>query len=107
MINSVADGESEDVVDVSDLVAKLSSISKGEPAPAAAPTAAAPAAAAPAAASSGGMQLTDIDRDMLRQAKEGGMIGVHVQITLAETCLLKSARSYMVMNALDEIGTAG
>ena len=25
-------------------------------------------------------------------------------MTLAETCLLKSARSYMVMNALDELG---
>ena len=52
MINSVADGESEDVVDVSDLVAKLSAISKGEPAPAAAPAASAAVentAAAPAA----------------------------------------------------------
>mgnify|MGYP000594292088 CR=1 FL=1 len=49
MINSVADGESEDVVDVTDLVATLSAISKGEsaPAPAAAKaeTPAAPAAA--------------------------------------------------------------
>ena len=36
MIDSVANGESEDVVDVSDLVTKLSSISKGESAPAAA-----------------------------------------------------------------------
>ena len=101
MINSVADGESEDVVDVSDLVAKLSSISKGEPAPAAAaPAAAAAQAAAPAA----GIELSDVDRDVLRQAKEGGLLGIHVQVTLSETCLLKSARSYMVMNALDELG---
>ena len=49
MINSVGDGESEDVVDVTDLVSTLSAISKGESAPAAAPTAAT-AAAAPAAA---------------------------------------------------------
>lgn len=103
MINSVADGESEDVVDVSDLVAKLSSISKGEPAPAAAPAAPA-AAAAPASASAAGIELSDVDRDVLRQAKEGGLLGIHVQVTLAETCLLKSARSYMVMNALDELG---
>ena len=103
MINSVADGESEDVVDVSDLVAKLSAISKGEPAPAAAPAASAAVentAAAPAA----GIELSDLDRDVLRQAKEGGLLGVHVQVTLSETCLLKSARSYMVMNALDELG---
>ena len=108
MIDSVAGGDSEDVVDVSDLVTKLSSISKGEPAPAAAaPAAAAPAApaeAAPQAAPAASIPLTDTDLSMLRQAKEGGMIGVHIQVTLSETCLLKSARSYMVMNALDELG---
>ena len=32
------------------------------------------------------------------------MQAIHVRVTLAETCLLKSARSYMVMNALDELG---
>lgn len=108
MINSVADGESEDVVDVTDLVATLSAISKGEraPAPAAAKaeTPAAPAAASAAPASKSTLALNDVDRDILRQAKEGGLLGIHVQITLAQTCLLKSARSYMVMNALDELG---
>lgn len=110
MINSVADGESEDVVDVTDLVATLSAISKGEstPAPAAAkaeaPAAAAPATASAAPASKSTLDLNDVDRDILRQAKEGGLLGIHVQITLAQTCLLKSARSYMVMNALDELG---
>lgn len=101
MIDSVGNGEAEDVVDVTDLVAKLSSISKGEPAPAPA-AAAAPAEASAAPACS--IELSDVDKDVLRQAKEGGMLGIHVQVTLAETCLLKSARSYMVMNALDELG---
>ena len=102
MINSVGDGEAEDVVDVTDLVAKLSSISKGTPMPKAAD---ATAEAAPQeAADSPSIVLTDIDKDVLKQAKESGMIGVHVQVTLAATCLLKSARSYMVMNALDELG---
>ena len=108
MIDSVAGGDSEDVVDVSDLVTKLSSISKGEPAPAAAAPAASAAEAAPAAdaapAAVSSIPLSDTDISMLRQAKEGGMIGVHIQVTLSETCLLKSARSYMVMNALDELG---
>ena len=108
MIDSVAGGDSEDVVDVSDLVTKLSSISKGEPAPAAAAPAAPAAEAAPAAdaapAAVSSIPLSDTDISMLRQAKEGGMIGVHIQVTLSETCLLKSARSYMVMNALDELG---
>lgn len=102
MINSVGDGEAEDVVDVTDLVAKLSSISKGTTMPKAAD---ATAEAAPQkAADSPSIVLTDIDKDVLKQAKESGMIGVHVQVTLAATCLLKSARSYMVMNALDELG---
>lgn len=101
MIDSVGNGEAEDVVDVTDLVAKLSSISKGEPAPAPA-AAAVPAAEGAAPACS--IELSDVDKDVLRQAKEGGMLGIHVQVTLAETCLLKSARSYMVMNALDELG---
>lgn len=102
MINSVGDGEAEDVVDVTDLVAKLSSISKGTPMPKAAD---ATAEAAPQeAADNPSIVLTDIDKDVLKQAKESGMIGVHVQVTLAATCLLKSARSYMVMNALDELG---
>ncbi|SDP23929.1 chemotaxis protein CheA [Selenomonas ruminantium] len=109
MIDSVAGGDSEDVVDVSDLVTKLSSISKGEPAPAAAAPAAPAAEAAPAAGAApapvaASIPLSDTDISMLRQAKEGGMIGVHIQVTLSETCLLKSARSYMVMNALDELG---
>ena len=102
MINSVGDGEAEDVVDVTDLVAKLSSISKGTPMPKAADAAA--EAAPQETADSPSIVLTDIDKDVLKQAKESGMIGVHVQVTLAATCLLKSARSYMVMNALDELG---
>ena len=104
MVDSVGNGEAEDVVDVSDLVAKLSSISKGTPAPAAAT----PAAAAPAAA--GGntgmaeMEFDDIDLDVMKKAKEAGMNLFHAKITLMETCVLKAARSVMVMQALDEVG---
>lgn len=107
MIDSVGNGEAEDVVDVSDLVKKLSSISKPNQAaaqaaaPAAAP--AAPAAAAPAE-NKISIELTDVDKDVIKQARETGMQAIHVRVTLAETCLLKSARSYMVMNALDELG---
>ena len=100
MIDSVGNGEAEDVVDVSDLVKKLSSISKPDQAQAAAPAA---AAAAPAA---GGIsiELSDVDKDVIKQAQAQGLQAIHARITLADTCLLKSARSYMVMNALDEIG---
>ena len=106
MVDSVGNGEAEDVVDVSDLVAKLSSISKGTPAPAAAT----PAAAAPAATAAGGntgmaeMEFDDIDLDVMKKAKEAGMNLFHAKITLMETCVLKAARSVMVMQALDEVG---
>lgn len=107
MVDSVGNGEAEDVVDVSDLVTKLSSISKGTPAPAAAaPTAATAAApaAANAAAGDAALALDDIDLDVMKKAKEAGMNLFHIKVTLMETCVLKAARSVMVMNALDEIG---
>ena len=107
MVDSVGNGEAEDVVDVSDLVTKLSSISKGTPAPAAAaPTAATDAApaAANAAAGDAALALDDIDLDVMKKAKEAGMNLFHIKVTLMETCVLKAARSVMVMNALDEVG---
>ena len=103
MIDSVGNGEAEDVVDVSDLVKKLSSISKPDQAAAQAAAPAAAAAAAPAE-NKISIELADVDKDVIKQARETGMQAIHVRVTLAETCLLKSARSYMVMNALDELG---
>ena len=103
MVDSVGNGEAEDVVDVSDLVAKLSSISKGTPAPAAAE----PAAPTSAGSSSGAevdLGFDEIDLDVMKKAKEAGMHLYHVKVTLMETCVLKAARSVMVMHALDEVG---
>lgn len=111
MINNVGNGDPEDLIDVSDLVAKLSAISKpgSAPPPAAAAPANAPAAAAPAApaaapAADPGVELSETERNVISEAQKGGMHGIHLKVTLSESCLLKSARSYMVMNALDEIG---
>ena len=106
MVDNVGNGDPEDLIDVSELVAKLSALSSGNPEAAAAAPAAAPAAAAAASApvAIAGIELSDLDRDVIKQAQEGGLRGVHIKVTLAETCLLKSARSYMVMNALDELG---
>lgn len=110
MVDNVGNGDPEDLIDVSDLVAKLSALSSGDPAAAAATASAAPAAA-PAAPAQGeapaadlGFELTDVERDVIKQAQAGGLRGIHIKVSLAETCLLKSARSYMVMNALDELG---
>ncbi|MBR3622044.1 MAG: Hpt domain-containing protein, partial [Selenomonadaceae bacterium] len=107
MVDNVGNGDPEDLIDVSDLVASLSAILKGESPTAAAPAAAAPAAAAaaaPAAAAAGGIELSDLDKSVIKGAQESGLRGLYVKVSLAESCLLKSARSYMVMNALDELG---
>ena len=106
MVDNVGNGDPEDLIDVSDLVAKLSALLKGESAPAAAAPAA-PAAGAAAAAPAGdalGIELSDLDKSVIQGAQESGLRAFHIKVTLAETCLLKSARSYMVMNALDELG---
>ena len=120
MINNVANGDPEDLIDVSDLVAKLSSIMHGDATPAASKKAEAPAAtAAPAgettvtaatavapdtAATDIVFDLTDTEKNIIAEAIKNGMRGVYLKVTLAESCLLKSARSYMVMNALEELG---
>ena len=111
MIDNVGNGDPEDLIDVSGLVAKLSAILKGESAPAAAPATDAPAAApatapaaAPATSSAKTYDLTESEKSVIQEATSSGLRGIHLTVTLAETCLLKSARSYMVMNALDEVG---
>ncbi len=111
MINNVANGDPEDLIDVSDLVAKLSAIMHGENAPAkpAADTASAPAVQTPNAAPvevSGDLpvELSDTEKNLITEAAKTGMHGIYLKVTLSESCLLKSARSYMVMNALEEVG---
>ncbi|MBQ3442468.1 MAG: chemotaxis protein CheA [Selenomonadaceae bacterium] len=111
MINNVANGDPEDLIDVSDLVAKLSAISRGEgaPAPKAEASTEAPAAeattATPAEVSADvPVDLSDTEKSVITEAEKRGMHGIYLKVTLAESCLLKSARSYMVMNALEELG---
>ncbi len=103
MIESVGSGGPEDVVDITGFASKLSALASGksvaeaEPAPA-------PAAAAPAPAAASSIEYSDTDKDVIMEAANGGMHAYHVKVTLADNCVLKSARSYMVMNALDQLG---
>lgn len=102
MVESIGEGGPEDVVDVTEIAAKLSALVKGEAAPAAAAAApAAPVAEAPAAPS---IEYDDTDKDVINQALGSGMRVLHINVALTESCVLKSARSYMVMNALDQLG---
>lgn len=107
MVENIGNGDGEDLVDVSDLVRQVNAIARGESVGAAAPApAAAPAApaAAPTAVSSSNMQFSDNEITVMKDAKGSGMLPLNVHVELAENCLLKAARSYMVRNALDDIG---
>ncbi len=106
MIESVGAGGPEDVVDITSFESKLSALASGKSISEAEPAApAAPAAeAAPAAAPGTSLDYSDTDKDVILQAVNSGMHAYHIKVTLASSCVLKSARSYMVMNALDQVG---
>lgn len=131
MINNVANGDPEDLIDVSDLVAKLSAILRGE----AGETgnegsretgnegnrelgkqgsretgnegnrelATDNAGTADAGNVDLPVDLSDTEKKLIKEAQNRGMRGVYLKVVLAESCLLKSARSYMVMNSLEEL----
>jgi two-component system chemotaxis sensor kinase CheA len=103
MVENISNGESEDLVDVSDLIRQINAIAKGESAEAAAPAAPEASAAAPAGGSPGGISITDTEKTVIVEAKNSGLVPYHIHVEISENCILKSARSYMVMNALDEI----
>lgn len=103
MIESVGSGGPEDVVDISSFASKLSALASGKSVDEAEP---APAPAAPAAAPAASASITysDTDKDVILEASNSGMHVYHAKVTLSDSCILKSARSYMVMNALDQLG---
>ena len=109
MINNVANGDPEDLIDVSDLVAKLSAILKGNRESVVSGQESVPSNQGLAVSESEisaniPVQLSDTDKKLISEAEKTGLHGIYLKVTLAESCLLKSARSYMVMNALEELG---
>ncbi|WP_196596074.1 chemotaxis protein CheA [Pectinatus frisingensis] len=111
MVDNVEAGNPEDSVDVKGLVEKLNAIASGNSTGSIAKSSTDKSSAAPADAAGTddkkadmSIELTDIDKDLINKAKESGLRAMHVRIILAETCVLKAVRSYMVMSALDELG---
>lgn len=107
MIENVANGD-DSSMDVSELVKKLVAIAKGEPIsqekPEAKPVAAEAGKGESAQAHAQAIELNETDRNVLNSAKKSGLQAMEITVTLTPDCLLKSARAYMVMNALDELG---
>lgn len=105
MVESVA-SESEVEVDTSSLVKKLVSIAKGETISEEKP----PQVDAESKdkeevfIAGGAVELNDTERKVLTNAQQSGLQALKIKVLLSESCLLKSARAYMVMNSLDEMG---
>ena len=112
MVDNIANGDGEDAVDVSELVRMVNAIAKGESVAQAEAetgvklpgTPVEPAAKPAKSQMPEGCELNDTDMLVIREAKNSGLIPFWVHVEIADTCLLKSARSYMVMNVLDELG---
>jgi two-component system chemotaxis sensor kinase CheA len=100
LVESVATN-SESSIDSKPLIVKLKALAKGE---AILPTATTKIATAAVVAETSVIELSDTEIAVIKKARAQGMQAYEIQISLREGCLLKSARSYMVMNALDEIG---
>ncbi len=99
MADSIRGGGNDSHIDVSDMVHDLRNES---PAPAATTQAQAPVEAA--ASSSGGEVVSSQDAEWVKRANEEGSNAYSVHVTLSQSCLLKAARAYMVVNRLEEMG---
>lgn len=96
MADSIRGGGNDSHIDVSDMVHELRN--EGP----------APAAAAPAqtqaSASGSDSGVSSQDAEWVKKANEEGSNAYSVHVTLSQSCLLKAARAYMVVNRLEEMG---
>ena len=95
MADAIRGGGNDAHIDVSEMVHDLRNES---PAPAAAPAQSAPAE------SSGGSMVSSQDSEWAKKANAEGSNAYNVHVTLSQSCLLKAARAYMVVNRLEEMG---
>ncbi|MEN6565658.1 MAG: chemotaxis protein CheA [Veillonellales bacterium] len=99
LIESVANGE-DSAADIQPLLNKLRLLSKTEEAKPSHQT----VVKKEEVAGTSKLTLTEEELSLMETAKGQGLATYEVKINLREGCLLKSARAYMVMNALDELG---
>ncbi|MDR1621974.1 MAG: Hpt domain-containing protein, partial [Synergistaceae bacterium] len=95
MVDSIRGGGSDSHLDVSELVASLRDM-EADSAPEQ------PGAAAQKISSWG--SLSQQEKDWIAEANNIGRTVFRIQVILSESCLLKAARSYMVINRLEELG---
>jgi two-component system chemotaxis sensor kinase CheA len=86
--------------DVSQIVASLVSIVKGDYTQ----TATASAAGGPAKEPVKGIEVDQYQYSILQQSIETGFLVFYIEVTVREDCVLKAARAYMVFDTLDQMG---
>mgnify|MGYP002623944440 CR=1 FL=1 len=97
MADAIRGGGNDTQFDVSEMVTELRN-EKPSQAPAPAP------AQAQAPESSSGEMISSQDNEWVKKANSEGANAFSVHVTLSQSCLLKAARAYMVVNRLEEIG---
>ena len=96
MADSIRGGGNDSHIDVSEMVHDLRNEGP-EPAAAASP-------AQPAESSNADSGLSSQDSEWVKKANSEGSNAFSVHVTLSQSCLLKAARAYMVVNRLEEMG---
>jgi len=99
LVESVATN-SESVIDCKPLIGKLKALAKSE----SIQTSVVEGKTENIGPQYSNIEFSETEIAVIKNAQDQGMQAYEVHIYLREGCLLKSARSYMVMNALDEIG---
>ncbi|MBQ3759493.1 MAG: chemotaxis protein CheA [Synergistaceae bacterium] len=100
MADAIRGGGNDAHIDVSEMVHDLRNEAPAAPVPAPAQA----AAAAPAPSDAGGTMVSSQDAEWAKKANEQGSNAYNVHVTLSQSCLLKAARAYMVVNRLEEMG---
>lgn len=94
LAEGVASGE-ETAIDIKPLQNKLNLLAKGE----------LPVSVSyPASDVESDLTLSDYENNVVNSAKNQGLQAYEIKVSLRQGCLLKSARAYMVMSALEEFG---
>ncbi|MBQ6002356.1 MAG: chemotaxis protein CheA [Synergistaceae bacterium] len=97
MADAIRGGGNDAHIDVSEMVHDLRNES---PSPATAPQ----APAQSGAETSSGVAVSSQDAEWAKKANAEGSNAYNVHVTLSQSCLLKAARAYMVVNRLEEMG---
>lgn len=104
LVENVA-SNSDATIEIKPLVTKLTAIARGEFSPS--PAEKLPPAAVQQEAPAKSVETVNLDEtelNVVKAARKQGLECYEVHVTLRTGCLLKSARAYMVMNVLEEIG---